>query len=106
MVSLVLHDSGFDETNLGPNTPIDVLTDAVEDEKPSIVWLAMTNPIRSRIQDRDISRLSTAVAAYGGTFFIGGESADGCDVEGAVRCGTMMELGDRAIAIANRNALP
>jgi len=106
MVSLVLHDSGFDDTNSGPATPIDVLANAVEDEKPRIVWLALTNPIRSRIQDREMSRLSNAVAACPGTFFIGGKSVDSYGGEGAVRCGTMMELGDRAIAVMNRTALP
>ena len=28
MVSLVLHETGFDEVNLGPSTPVDVLTDS------------------------------------------------------------------------------
>ena len=106
MVSLVLHDSGFDDTNSGPATPIDVLANAVEDEKSRIIWLALTNPIRSRIQDREMSRLSNAVAACPGTFFIGGKSVDSYGGEGAVRCGTMMELGDRAIAVMNRTALP
>ncbi len=44
MVSLVLHDCGYDETNLGPNTPIDVLTDSVEDEHPNIVWFSRRIP--------------------------------------------------------------
>ncbi len=106
MVSLVLHECGFDETNLGPNTPIDVLTDVVGDEKPSIVWLAMTNAIRSRIQDREISRLATVIAQYGGTFLIGGRSAGTFEGEGAVRCETMTELGNLAIEVINRRALP
>lgn len=106
MVSLVLHESGFDETNLGPNTPIDVLTDVVEDEKPSIVWLAMTNATRSRVQDREISRLSTATTEYGGTFLIGGRSANTIEVEGAVRCGSMLELGKLATEVIKRRALP
>ncbi len=102
MVSLVLHECGFDETNLGPNTPIDVLTDVVGDEKPSIVWLAMTNAIRSRVQDREISRLATVITQYGGTFLIGGRSAGTFEGEGAVRCGTMKELSNLAIEVINR----
>mgnify|MGYP007080375910 CR=1 FL=1 len=83
-----------------------MLTDVVEEEKSSIDWLAMTSAIRSRVQDREISRLSKAVAEYGGTFLIGGRSADTFEGEGAVRCETMAELGNLAIEIINRRALP
>jgi len=106
MFSLVLRESNFDETNLGPSTPIDVLADAVEDEKPRIVWLALTNMIRSRIQDREIARLRNAVAECQGTFFIAGKSVDSYDGEGAVRCGTMTELSAREVAVVNRSAWP
>ena len=101
MVSLVLHDCGFDETNLGPNTPIDVLTDSVEDEKPAIVWMALTNPVRSRHQNREIDRLSATIKNYGGTFLIGGKNADSYEGENVERCGTMSELNRRAIALAS-----
>lgn len=100
MVSLVLHDCGFDETNLGPNTPIDVLTDSVEDEKPAIVWLALSNPVRSRHQNREIDRLSATVQSYGGTFLIGGKNADSYEGENVERCGTMGELNRRAAELA------
>ncbi len=62
MASLVLHECGFDEVNLGPNTPIDVLSDSVEDEKPQVVWLAITNPVRSRTHHREIENLANIVA--------------------------------------------
>jgi methanogenic corrinoid protein MtbC1 len=100
MVSLVLHDCGYDETNLGPNTPIDVLTDSVEDEHPKIVWLALTNPVRSRHQNREIDRLSEVVHSYGGTFLIGGKSANSYDGKFVERCGTMTELNRRALSLA------
>jgi excisionase family DNA binding protein len=101
MVSLVLHDCGYDETNLGPNTPIDVLTDSVEDEQPGIVWLALSNPVRSRHQNREIDRLAEAVQGYGGKFLIGGNSVDSYEGEFAERCGTMMELNRRALSLAS-----
>jgi hypothetical protein len=92
MVSLVLHDSGFDETNLGPNTPIDVLCDSVEDERPNFVWLALTNPIRSRNHQRDIHKLEMLVKSYGGTFVIGGLSASTVEGDHFTRCNSMAEL--------------
>jgi excisionase family DNA binding protein len=100
MVSLVLHDCGYEETNLGPNTPIDVLTDSVEDEKPSIVWLALTNPVRSRHQNREIDRLAATVQSYAGTFLIGGKNANSYESENVERCGTMSGLNRRAVALA------
>ncbi|MEM1068564.1 MAG: B12-binding domain-containing protein [Planctomycetota bacterium] len=100
MVSLLLHDCGYDETNLGPNTPIDVLTDSVQDEEPSIVWLALSNPIRSRHLDREIERLGQTVEAYGGTFFIGGKHAATYQGESVVRCQSMTELKRRVDKLA------
>ena len=100
MVSLVLHDCGFDETNLGPNTPIDVLTDSVEDEKPDIVWLALTNPVRSRRQNREIEQLADLVSSYGGKFLVGGKSVDSFENEFAVRCQTMTHLNRTALSLS------
>ena len=100
MVSLVLHDCGYEETNLGPNTPIDVLTDSVEDEQPAIVWLALTNPVRSRQQNREIDRLTATVQSYGGTFLIGGKNASSYESENVEHCDTMSELNRRAVALA------
>jgi excisionase family DNA binding protein len=102
MVSLVLHDCGYEETNLGPNTPIDILTDSVEDEKPALVWLALTNPVRSRHQNREIDRLSATVQSYGGTFLIGGNNANSYEGEDVERCGTMSELYRRAVVLATQ----
>ena len=101
MASLVLHDVGFEETNLGPNTPLDVLADSVEDEQPQIVWLAMTNPLRSRTQSREIERIADVVAAYGGRLLIGGAGAGTYQGGGAERCSTMHDLAGRAGEIAS-----
>ena len=92
MASLVLHECGFDEVNLGPNTPVDVLTDSVEDEKPEVVWLSISNPLRSRTHHREIERLSELVNGYGGLFLIGGQNA--ATYTGT--CGRKMRLHGRA----------
>ena len=97
MASLVLHECGFDEVNLGPNTPIDVLSDSVEDEKPQVVWLAITNPIRSRTHHREIENLANIVTGYGGIFLIGGRNANTYTGPGAQQCGSMNELQTRVL---------
>lgn len=99
MVSLVLHEVGFDETNLGPNTPVDVLTDSVEDEQPNLVWLAVTNPIRSRRHHQEIEHLADIVDSYGGLFLIGGQNADTFAGPRIAKCDSMRELSLKAGAL-------
>ncbi len=96
MASLVLHDCGYDETNLGANTPIDVLTDSVEVDRPDLVWLAITNPIRSRQQTREIDELAKIIYDYGGKFLIGGRHAKTYDSSLVQPCSTMTDLNDKA----------
>jgi excisionase family DNA binding protein len=98
MASLVLHECGFDEVNLGPNTPVDVLADSVEDEKPQVVWLAITNPLRSRTHHREIENLAHVVAHYGGKFLIGGRNGATYTGPGAQLCGSMTELKSQVSA--------
>jgi methanogenic corrinoid protein MtbC1 len=102
MASLVLHEAGFDETNLGPNTPVDVLTDSVEDEQPELVWLAITNPIRSRRHHREIEHLAEAVSSYGGLFLIGGQNAATFSGPETTICDSMNELRLKAEAIQKK----
>ena len=72
MASLVLHDLGYNETNLGPNLPLDVLTDCVIDEQPVLVWLSVSEPIRSKTQLAEIGKLGEATGAIGSQFVVGG----------------------------------
>jgi len=92
MASLVLHECGFDEVNLGPNTPIDVLSDTVEDEQPQVVWLAITNPIHSRTRHREIENLASVVASYDGMLLIGGRNAATYTGPGTQQCNSMNDL--------------
>ncbi len=95
MASLVLHECGFEGVDLGPNTPVGVLADSVEDEKPQVVWLAISNPIRSRTHHREIENLAKIVASYGGMFLIGGRNTATHTGPAAQPCGSMNELISR-----------
>ncbi len=96
MASLVLHECGFDEVNLGPSTPLDVLLDSVETEKPEVVWISITSPIRSRAHHRDIERLAEVIRDYGGTFLIGGQKATTYEGKGAIQCSSMQDISQYA----------
>ena len=104
MASLVLHEHGFDEVNLGANTPVDIMTDSVEDERPGLVWLSVTSPIRSRNHHREIEKLAAVVTDYGGVFVIGGLNASSYTGSAGTRCSSMRELGELAHTFGDINA--
>lgn len=100
IASLVLYEAGFNEINLGPNTPLDVLTDSVIDESPDLVWLSVAEPLRSKSQLAEVIKLAEVAKQYKTAFIIGGRhtvelDAASTDVEGNprwMRCGSMNEL--------------
>ncbi len=48
MASLVLHDAGFNENESWPKHTVDVLADAVVDERPDMIWLSISEPFRKQ----------------------------------------------------------
>ncbi|KAA1258689.1 Helix-turn-helix domain protein [Rubripirellula obstinata] len=95
ITSLVLHELGFEEINLGPNTPIDVLTDAVIEEKPDLAWLCIGEPLRSRSQALEFEKLVEATADTGTRLVIGGRHSNDADVlrhDSVIHCQTMRQL--------------
>ncbi len=92
MASLVLHECGFEEVNLGPDTPVDVLSDSVGDEQPAVVWLAISNPIRSKTHHREIEQLANVVDAYDGLFLVGGRNSTTYTGPKAQHCQSMSEI--------------
>lgn len=94
MTSLVLHEAGFNETNLGPNTPLDVLADAIEDEQPELTWLCIAEPIRSRTQQYEIEKLALAASHHGSQLVIGGRCAADLQVSTEVLWTICKTMGD------------
>lgn len=75
MASLVLHEAEFNETNLGPNTPLDVLADAVVDEQPNLLWLSMSEPLRSNSHRAEVLKLAEVAEQNKTVFIVGGRHA-------------------------------
>lgn len=100
IASLVMHQTGFNEINLGPNTPLDVLADAVIDETPQLVWLSIAEPFRSHSQAAEVLKLAEVAEQHKTTLVIGGRHASeldavGRDAEGKPRwivCQSMAQL--------------
>ena len=85
----------FCKTILGPNTPIDVLTAAVVEEKPQLARLCIGEPIRSRTQIRELGELARAAVEYETRFVIGGrycECAELGPFENVTQCRSMSDL--------------
>ncbi|MDG1807631.1 MAG: helix-turn-helix domain-containing protein [Pirellulaceae bacterium] len=92
MCALVCHDVGYFEINLGPDTPLEIIIDAVEDEKPSLVSLSITNAIRSKNQIGEIGKLHRVASDNKCILVVGGNNADSVDVPGIRRGHSMAEL--------------
>lgn len=92
MCSLVLHEAGFADINLGPDTPLDILLDAIEDETPRIICLSVTSVIRSHSQIREIEKLNRSAAANGCSLIIGGKNAEFVDLPDVTSGQSMQEL--------------
>lgn len=100
IASLVLYEAGFNEINLGPNTPLDVLADSVVDESPTLVWLSIAEPFRSKSQLAEVIKLADVVKSHQSTFVIGGRCTSDLDAaltgpDGTqrwVRCRSMAEF--------------
>lgn len=96
MISLALLEAGFNAINLGPDTPLDVLIDSIEDEKPTLICLSLSIPLRSRTQFNDVERLLAESNTRGCHLIIGGRGAESLELDGLIRCGSIGELLDFA----------
>lgn len=105
--SLVLYEAGYNEINLGPNTPLDVLADSVIDETPNLVWLSIAEPFRSKSQLAEVIKLADVARQHQTKFIVGGRNTSSLDsaatdTEGNarwIRCSSMIELRRIATSI-------
>lgn len=100
IASLVLYEAGFNEINLGPNTPLDVLADSVIDESPNLVWLSISESLRSKSQLAEIIKLAEVAKQHRTTFIIGGRHTNELDTAAMdtdgnprwIQCDSMSDL--------------
>lgn len=113
MASLVLHEADFNETNLGPNTPLDVLADAVIDEKPNLLWLSMSEPLRSNSHRAELLKLAEVAEQNKTVFIVGGRhaselvslNADQDSKSNLIICNSMVGFSKIATQIAKNLAI-
>ncbi|MCC6620297.1 MAG: helix-turn-helix domain-containing protein [Deltaproteobacteria bacterium] len=101
MAALVVADLGFEERNLGPDTPLDVLLQAVARYAPRLVWLSVSVERGAPTLARDLEQLARAVAPWGGTIAIGGRATPALPaIPGVAHVATMSELAELARGLA------
>ncbi|MEP0545989.1 MAG: cobalamin-dependent protein [Rhodothermales bacterium] len=105
MAAAVLEDLGFDVTNLGPNTPIDVLADAARRRRADLVWLSVSASPPDEELRRASAALATELNAAGARFVVGGREAKADALPGLTVLPSMLALNALAEQImAERRA--
>jgi len=75
MATTVLADLGFETVNLGPNTPLEVLTDSAVEMKADSVWIALTSPLPKAAVEQAVTKLSKRLRRPRVPIVLGGRSA-------------------------------
>jgi len=73
--SLVLSEAGFRTTNLGPETPVQILEHAATQLQPHLIWLSVSNTSRAERLRTEIMSLVEMFRSSGGVVVVGGRGA-------------------------------
>ncbi len=93
MVACVLGDAGLRATDLGPQTPPEVLARAADETQADVVWLSVSTAAGARAAGESVDRVAAGVASRGGSMIIGGREAEPLQsTEGAVMLAGMTDL--------------
>jgi excisionase family DNA binding protein len=95
MAATVLAEVGFRDLNLGPETPVAILTRAIRHYRPRLVWLAASTPLSIDRLTAKVTEIQPALDEAGSTLIIGGRGVDREALSGLPHvqlCQSMTEL--------------
>jgi len=72
MASTVLREAGMQDVNLGPDTPITAIREAVKANRPRVVWYSFSCPDSSRELEHELPDLAADLATMNIPIIIGG----------------------------------
>ena len=75
MAATVLADAGYRDTNFGPETPLEVLAAAAEEQRAALVWLSVSVAGDAAALRRGIEQLVKRLRRQGATLLVGGRHA-------------------------------
>lgn len=109
MCASVLAEAGWRDRNLGPDTPLAAVREAVATTQPKVVWCSLSQEQPSEIAAREVVQLVDELAPSGVYVVLGGRGAQTLDVVGrehVLVVGTMVELAAfaRGLGAARQNA--
>lgn len=96
MAATVLAIAGIETTNLGPDTPVPSLREAVARHRPMLTWLSVTNAVEPGRLSVEIDQLAQEVAAWRGIVVVGGQGVSRLSLQSRDDlhlASTMAELG-------------
>jgi len=73
--SLVLAEAGFRTTNLGPETPVQILQRAARELHPALIWLSVSSAQQADRLRSEIAALVDTLHPLGGVTVVGGREA-------------------------------
>lgn len=77
LAEMVLLDSGWDATNLGPNTPLSSFRRALDELKPQLLWISLSHSPEPKLDDnfpQDYAKLYRHAQQSGTAVVIGGRA--------------------------------
>ena len=75
MVTTVLADGGYKAVNLGPNTPLDVISQSAEERHTKLAWVSFTAPLARTKTDAVLARTAKHLRLKKVHLVIGGQAA-------------------------------
>lgn len=91
----VLEAVGFATSNLGPETPDSAFVSAIDNLRPSLVWISFTTALRPADGKRLIRIVGKTVERVGGSLVIGGQASGNLPLDDSAvsfRVDSMVEL--------------
>lgn len=75
LAATVLADAGYRVTNLGPQSPIEVLSDAAAEQEAPLVWLSVSTVLPEKETRRALERLAARLKKSNAALLLGGRHA-------------------------------
>ncbi|MCK6447217.1 MAG: helix-turn-helix domain-containing protein [Planctomycetes bacterium] len=109
MCAAVLAEAGWRDRNLGPDTPLVAMREAIAMANPKVVWCALSQEQPNEVAAREIRELVDELATRDTYVVLGGRGAPALGIVGrehVLTVGSMVELAAFARGLAAARAKP
>ena len=96
MAGTVLADAGYRDANFGPDTPMDVLAVAAEENKAQVVWLSVKAVADRATVRTNVDNLAERLRSMHITLVVGGSGAESLAIRSSKNIHMMRTMGELA----------